>query len=93
VSRESQEILERSWQDYLRTGNAQALTVAAQGHIGASRPLPELVMLYAEAMADQEHHTPERAAAAQAIADEMEPVGMAHRIIEGRLPSYERGGG
>jgi hypothetical protein len=91
VSAESQAIFDRAWQDYQRTGNAQALAVAAQGHIGASRPLPQLMALYAEAMAGQEHHTYEQAAAAQAIADEMEPVGTAHRIIEGYLPRAEGG--
>jgi hypothetical protein len=92
VSRESQEIFDRAWQDYQRTGNAQALAVAAQGHIGASRPLPQLVALYAEAMAGQEHHTYEQAAAAQAIADELDPVRTAHRVIEGYLPRTEGDG-
>jgi hypothetical protein len=89
VSRESQEVLDRAWRDYLITGNAEALMVAAQGHIGASRPLPDLLAAYAQAMEGQAHHTLEQAAAAQAIADEMEPVRTATAIISGHLPERQ----
>ena len=68
----------------------KALRAAAVGHLGASRDLDELLEEYAAAMEDQENHTPEQAAAAQRIADEMVPVRAATRIIAGGLPG--RGG-
>jgi hypothetical protein len=90
VSRESQEIFDQAlYQDWPRTGNADALVIAAQGHIGASRPLPQLLAAYAEAMEGQAHHTPEQAAAAQEIADELAPVRAAHAVLAGYLPRTE----
>lgn len=87
MSRESQAIFEQALISYTTDGNAQSLQTAAHGHLGASRPLDELLAEYAVAMENQKSHTPEQAARAQAIADELEYVRTAARVAAGHLPS------
>jgi hypothetical protein len=79
VSRESQEILDQALAGYPAAGE-EALRAAAIGHLGASRPLSELLAEYARAL---ENGTPQQA---QALADEMEPVRTAALIAAGDLP-------
>ena len=86
MSPQSQAVFDQAWRDYLATGNAEALRIAAVGHIGASRRLEVLLEEYAEAMENQGRHTPEQAAAAQALADELEPVRTATLVAAGHLP-------
>lgn len=86
MSRESQEILDQAVLTYPAHRSAQVLQTAARGHLGASRELSELLAEYAAAMENQRTHTPEQAAAAQRIADELEPVRMAAQIVAGHLP-------
>lgn len=87
MSDQSQEIFEQAlYRDYPRNGNAEALLAAAHGHIGASRRLEVLLEEYGEAMEGQERHTPEQAAAAQRIADELAPVRAAHAVVDGYVP-------
>lgn len=87
MSRESEAIFAQALRGYATDGNAQSLQTAAQGHLGASRPLDELLAEYATAMEDQKSHTPAEAARAQAIADELEYVRTAARVAAGHLPS------
>ena len=84
MSRESQEIFEQAlYRDYPRTGDYNALLAAARGHIGASRSLEVLLEEYIEAMEGHPDHTPEQAANAQRLADELVPVRAAHAVLIG----------
>lgn len=94
MSRESQEIFHQEIRDYQAAQvadpgtepDAEPLRAAATGHLGASRELAELLAEYAAAMENYEDHTPEQAAAAQRIADELAPVRAAVRVTTGGLP-------
>ncbi len=86
MSQESRAILYEALDNHQPDSDPAPLRAAAIGHLGASRRLDVLMEEYAEAMEDREHHTPEQAAAAQAIADELAPVSVATRIASGLLP-------
>lgn len=86
MSAESKAIFDQAYADYAETGDAEELTAAARGHVGASRPLGRILAEYAEAMEGQARHTREQAAAAQLLADELESVSTAQKIMDGNLP-------
>lgn len=80
MSSESLAIFDQAWAHYLQTGNEAVLTTAARGHVGASRPLADLLSDYTSALDYGD------TALAQAYAQELESVRTAHRVIEGHLP-------
>jgi len=81
MSWQSQAIFDKALREHQPDADPAVLRKAAVGHLGASRPLNELVALYAEAMADGDH------TAAQALADELAPVRAAQGVAAGVLPS------
>lgn len=93
MSQQSQAVLWQAITNWQSDRDPAPLQAAAAGHLGASRPLAELLAEYAAAVEDQEQNAPDRAAAAQRIADELAPVRIAARIAAGGLPRTMDGGG
>jgi hypothetical protein len=81
VSSESLALLDQAWRDYPATGNAAPLVSAAIQHLSSSRPLDDVLADYTAALDSGD------TAAAQAYADELEPLRTAQRITEGHLPA------
>lgn len=88
MSAESQQVFFDAILEYQASAHPDPalLQAAARGHLGASRPLSDLLNDYAHAMDHEEPHTAAQAAAAQVIADELAPVRLAERIAAGILP-------
>lgn len=78
MSAESQAIFHRVLHD--PESSLEELQAAATGHLGASRSLPELMALYAQAVEAGD------ALNAQALADELQPVRAAGRVVAGMRP-------
>lgn len=86
MSDQSQAIFDKAmYVDYPKNGDYDELLAAARGHIGASRSLEVLLEEYIELMEGHPDHTPEQAAAAQRIADELVPVRSAHAVVDGAV--------
>lgn len=93
MSAESQAIFQDAWSAYEKAvavnpaADTSALIAAANGHLGASRPLSILLDEYHKAMEDEvAEPTQARRLSTQALADEMCPVRMADAVAAGNLP-------
>lgn len=81
MSAESQEAFHAQLFSYRPGDDPDELRAAATGHLGASRPLEELLAEYGALMASGHLD------AAQRVADELQPVRAAARVAAGQLPT------